>query len=200
MPYGASMHGASMHRAPYHSPYGGNHYHYGYPYSYNRVVYVNAGWPWGWGYPYAWGYPYVWPSIFSDWDNYDSPSTPYYPAPQSPGYGVGPYQYQPEEQQAPPEAPENYPQQPNAQSVPYAPGMAAPSGAAQAVAPVTPVTLVFKDGRAPEQVYNYMMTARTLTVFDQPSRNIPLDQIDLAATARVNLQAGVEFSVPGRSH
>jgi hypothetical protein len=43
-----------------------------------------------------------------------------------------------------------------------------------------------------------LLTVNTLTVLDQHRRDIPVDQIDLNATAKVNLQAGVEFSLPGR--
>ena len=176
-----------MHRAPYHSPHGRNHDRDGYHHSHTHVVYVNGVWPvWGLG------YPYLWPSIFNDSDNYDSqPASAPQPSDDSSG---SPYQAQPEDQQGP--APgEPYAQQPSALH-------RAPYGEAQSLQPVfeDPVTLVFKDGRPPEQIRNYLMTTNTLTVLDQHRRDIPVDQIDLKATAEVNLQAGVEFSLPGRSH
>lgn len=183
-----------MHRAPYHSPYGANHNHYGYHYHpHNHVVFVNSFWPyWYWGYPYAYGYPYLWPSIFSDSDNYDSQPASNYAAPQPNDYNNVPYQPQPEDQQAPPAPPQPSPQQPNPS--PRAPYSGEPSAAPSA----PPVTLIFKDGRRPEQIYNYLLTANTLTVLDQTRRDIPVSQIDVDATAKANLQAGVNFSLPAR--
>ena len=174
--------GSSAHRAPYHAPYGWNHSHHGY--HHHRVVYVSGGWPvWGWRYPYGWGYPYLWPSIFPDTDNSQ---------PAANDYSNGLYQIQPEDQAGP--APrESYAQRPDTLPAPYA--------GTQPLPPVSeaPVTLVFKDRRPPEQIHNYLLTAKMLTVLDQHRRSIPVDQIDLDATAKANLQAGVEFSVPSRS-
>jgi hypothetical protein len=58
------------------------------------------------------------------------------------------------------------------------------------------VTLVFKDGRPPEQIHNYILTRTTLYVRDERRHDIPLDQLDLAATQKVNLDAGVDFQLP----
>jgi hypothetical protein len=58
------------------------------------------------------------------------------------------------------------------------------------------VTLIFKDGRPPEQIHNYVLTRTTLFVGDQQRRAIPTDQLDLAATANVNREAGVDFQLP----
>ena len=66
--------------------------------------------------------------------------------------------------------------------------------------PDTAVTLIFKDGRPPEQIHNYMLTRTTLYVQDQHSRRIPIDQIDLAATSKANLDAGVDFRLPDAIH
>jgi len=57
-------------------------------------------------------------------------------------------------------------------------------------------TIVFKDGRPPEQIHNYALTQTTLFVLDQQHRDIPLDQVDLAATEKTNRDVGVEFQVP----
>jgi hypothetical protein len=59
--------------------------------------------------------------------------------------------------------------------------------------------VIFRNGRAPEQIHNYLLTRTTLTVLDQPYRQIPLDQIDIAATVETNRKAGVDFSVPRSS-
>jgi hypothetical protein len=60
----------------------------------------------------------------------------------------------------------------------------------------TAVTVIFKDGRPSEQIHNYMLTRTTLYVQEQHLRKIPVDQIDLEATSRANLDAGVDFSLP----
>jgi hypothetical protein len=60
------------------------------------------------------------------------------------------------------------------------------------------LTVIFKNGRAPIEVKNYMMTAKVLTDLDSEHyEQIPLDQIDLAATKRFNTFAGVDFQIPG---
>jgi hypothetical protein len=58
------------------------------------------------------------------------------------------------------------------------------------------VTLVFADGRPSEQIHNFLLTRTTLFVLDQRRQDIPLDQLDLAATAKVNHDAGVDFHLP----
>jgi hypothetical protein len=59
------------------------------------------------------------------------------------------------------------------------------------------VTLLFKDGRTPQQVTNYAVTQTTLYVLDGARRReIPLDQIDLPQTEKTNRAAGVDFEVP----
>jgi hypothetical protein len=177
-----------MHRSPYHSPNGENHHHDGYHHPHNHVVYVSGAWPaWGWGYPYGWNYPFL-SSFLDEPDSYDSQSASYYAAPQPSDYNNGPYQEQPEDQQG------TIPRESYTRQYP-------PTNAERQSppAPETPVTIVFKDGRPPEQIHNYLLTPITLTVLDQHRHEISVDQIDLNATARLNLQAGVEFSLPSRS-
>jgi hypothetical protein len=58
------------------------------------------------------------------------------------------------------------------------------------------VTLIFKDGRPSEQIHNYILTAKTLYVQDEHRRVVPVEQLDLVATEKANLDAGVEFSLP----
>ena len=182
----------STHRATYHSPNGGN-YHNGY-HNHNHVVFVNGHrfvfvngfWPtWGLGYPYGWGYP----GFLGDSDDYNSQPAANYAAPQD--YYNGPYQQQPDDQQEP-SAPDDYPQQTKPSR--------APSSGAHSTPPASQaLTVVFKDNRPPEQVYNYLLTPNTLTVLDQHRHDIPVDQINLEATAKVNIEAGVEFSLPVRT-
>jgi len=78
---------------------------------------------------------------------------------------------------------------------------APPDGYAPAYAPQPPadeeaVTLIFKDGRPSEQIHNYILTPKTLFVQDEHHRIIPVDQLDLAATVKANLDAGVVFQLP----
>jgi hypothetical protein len=58
------------------------------------------------------------------------------------------------------------------------------------------VTLIFKDGRPSEQIHNYALTRTTLFVLDERHQDIPVEEIDLGATAKVNREAGVEFQLP----
>ena len=58
------------------------------------------------------------------------------------------------------------------------------------------VTLIFKDGRPPEQIHNYLLTRTTLYVGSPYRRDIPTSQLDLDATAKVNHDAGVDFHLP----
>lgn len=57
-------------------------------------------------------------------------------------------------------------------------------------------TLIFKDGRPPQQIRNYALTHDAIYITGAHIYQIPLNQLDLAATARVNAQAGVSFQVP----
>ena len=62
------------------------------------------------------------------------------------------------------------------------------------------LTVVFKGGRAPARMQNYMITARILTDLDSRHyEQIPIDQIDVAATQQANRAAGVGFEIPGPS-
>ena len=101
----------------------------------------------------------------------------------------GPYQQdQQYDQQADNQPPANpYP------VAPYPPTYAAPQAVQQ---PQEAVTLIFKDGRPPEQIHNFILTGSTLFIGDRRSRQIPVDQLDLIATARVNQEAGVDFRLP----
>lgn len=66
-------------------------------------------------------------------------------------------------------------------------------------APEVAVTLVFKDGRPTEEIRNYMITRTTLYVQGQHLREIPVDQIDLAATEKVNRDTGADFQIPANT-
>lgn len=61
------------------------------------------------------------------------------------------------------------------------------------------LTLVFKDGRPPEQIHNYMLTRTTLYVQDQRRHQISVADIDIPATEKVNRDAGIDFQLPAGS-
>jgi len=57
--------------------------------------------------------------------------------------------------------------------------------------------LIFKDGRPPEKVHNYALTASTLYALDGDTRQeIPLAVLDVPATVETNRAAGVDFALP----
>jgi hypothetical protein len=103
-----------------------------------------------------------------------------------------------DDSQAPPNDTAGYenppPYQP--QPAPPYPSYAEPTHASVPLAEEDPVTLIFRDGRPPEQIRNYAMTRTTLYVRDQHHRDIPLDQLDFDATQKVNHDAGVDFQLP----
>jgi hypothetical protein len=150
----------------------------------------------------GYGYPYTLDPGFVDWgDNGDATadnSAAAYPEPASPDPD-----YPNADQGTPPPAyPLSYPGE-----IPgEVPGEAENgahrrqyTGAGSNSPPASgePLTLIFKDGRDPVKIANYMMTATVLTDLDpQHYEKIPLDQIDVAATQRANTAAGVDFQVP----
>lgn len=94
------------------------------------------------------------------------------------------YEPQPEEQEQPVYREE------------YEPSVEAPSPPSQVPASENATTIIFKNGRPSEQIHNYALTRTTLYVLDQRHQDIPLDQVDLAATEKANRDAGIEFRVP----
>jgi hypothetical protein len=63
--------------------------------------------------------------------------------------------------------------------------------------PESAVTLIFKDGRPSQQIHNYMLTRTTLYVQDEHRQEIPVADLDLPATQKINQAAGVDFQLPG---
>lgn len=78
----------------------------------------------------------------------------------------------------------------------YAPASEAPPPAPEVSAVENATTLVFNDGRPPEKVHNYALTRTTLFVLDEQRQDIPVAQLDLTATEKVNRAAGIEFKLP----
>ena len=143
---------------------------------------------------YGIGIPYGVP--VTGWADSDYPgyfdSTGYDPSTGQGDDSVEGYAQQATDQGPPPPYQEPPPaEQPSAEPQP------APAPPAAAPENEDAVTLVFKDGRPPEQIHNYALTRTTLYVRDQHRRDIPVDQLDLAATQKVNHEAGIDFHVPG---
>lgn len=149
----------------------------------------------GWGYIYP--YPYVIDPGFFDWDDsgdngQDQNATTSEYAPYA-DYGE-PY---PQEPQEPYNEPPPYPQSPYPQQ-PYQPE-SAPNAARPPSAPSfeESLTVIFKNGRAPQTIRNYMMSTKELTDMDPHHfERIPLGEIDIAATAKLNRARGVNFELP----
>ena len=152
----------------------------------NWVVNSYTYWP---GYPYLFG-PNAYNLGLDNWDDSDDTASDT----SQPG------SYASDQNGPAPLYPPPYPdQRPSYPGEGYAAPGAQASPAAPAISGM-PLTLIFKNGRAPISVRNYMMTSRVLTDLDsQHYEQIPLDQIDLAATERFNTFAGVDFQVPGPS-
>jgi hypothetical protein len=153
----------------------------------NWYVNVYPTWP-------GYGYPYVIDPGFYDWGDSDDSAdgqggaVPDYAAPY-PDQGYGPPGEPPQEGFASETPPWSAPNQ-------------QPAARAIAAAPETEpsLTVIFKSGRAPLKIQNYMMTAKALTDLDSRHyEQIPLNQIDVAATRRVNTSAGIDFQVPDAS-
>jgi hypothetical protein len=82
--------------------------------------------------------------------------------------------------------------------IPYqAPPALSRPAAASAPLTMEAVTLVFKDGRPAEHIHNYILTRTTLLILDEHHRDIPVDELDLAATQKANRDSGVDFHLPG---
>ena len=155
---------------------GRTHYPYRYsgynPYYYYRGAYLVPGFL---NYGYGYGYPDD--SYYGD----QQQSAPQDANAQGPDYEYGP---PPGNEQAYAEAPPRPQYQPQPTASPD-------------LQDQPEVTLLFKDGRPPEQVKNYAVTPTTLYVLDGARwREIPLNQLDLPQTEKTNHDAGVDFEVP----
>jgi hypothetical protein len=191
MPY---THGGPVHS---HGPWDGDHHHH------HRGVYWG-----GYVYPYYPYYPYypfytgpiftgyVDPWLFAP-DSYDDSAQygnngGYVPSPYR-DYGTQPSQPYPEEY---------YEGDPAAAGQAFGRGASSSmaqsgeNGVSAAPAPAGALTVIFNDGRPPEQIHNFLLTPGTLTVLDAQYRQIPLAQIDVEATRQANRAAGVDFRVP----
>jgi hypothetical protein len=138
------------------------------------------------GYGSGWGYPYLYGGIDSYWwwDN-DSDN----------GYDPGqPYNYdnglanQMQQQGIPLRPPDPEDQNYSARSM--------PQHHEERTEASTPTVLVFRDQHT-QEVQNYAIVGETLWTFaPQKTQKIPLDDLDLPATQKVNDERGVTFRIP----
>jgi hypothetical protein len=148
-------------------------------YDRNRRTYFS---PYGAAYVYA--YPGYLGSDYLSYPDYGPYDNSTYVASEQPAA------YPPNESEAPPADQFN-----TTPSNAYRPAYVSPQPA-QEPEVGTPVTLIYKDGRPPEQIQNYILTRTTLYVQESHLREIPVDQLDLAATQQVNKAAGLDFQLP----
>lgn len=164
--------------------------------------YWSAYW-YGYGYPYYYGpvfTGYVDPWLFAP-DDYGYDNSGYAANDGYGGYGYGddvPAPYRNYGQQ--PNQPEDNDEQSTAPQAPSGRpaynGDEGGSGTTAAAARENTITIIFKDGRPPEHVQNYLLTSSTLTVLDTHYHQIPLADVDIAATQEASRAAGVDFHVP----
>jgi hypothetical protein len=78
------------------------------------------------------------------------------------------------------------------------PAVAAPQARGDPVAPADlPFIVVFLDGRT-QQAKNYAIARETLWLLgDDHVKKVPLADVDLAATGKLNDERGLDFQVPG---
>ncbi len=138
--------------------------------------------------PYGAGYVYAYPAYLGS----DYLSYPDYGPNDNFTYAASdqPASYTPNESEAPPAD-----QFETTPSTAYRPAYVRPQPAQEPGAE-TLTTLIYKDGRPPEQIQNYILTRTTLYVQESHLREIPVDQLDLAATQQVNKAAGLDFQLP----
>ncbi|HEY4382557.1 MAG TPA: hypothetical protein VGN01_19580 [Acidobacteriaceae bacterium] len=125
------------------------------------------------------------PGYYADTPAYDSAAPSYSAAPEQPAA-------YPDDQSPAPPTEEAQDAAPFAYRPPYVHPLPEPNLGVEAA-----VTLIYKDGRPSEQIQNYMLTRSTLYVQEQRLREIPVADLDLPATEKINKAAGVDFQLPG---
>jgi len=141
-----------------------------------RSAFARGGLPWYGPWLDLWGPDFL---DYPDNSAYDNGAiTPYAPDYSGQGYDDPPAD---PNQMAPP---------PNYQSF-----YGTPQSPSRSNSPVNEeaVTLVFNDHRPNVIIHNYLLSGTTLSILDEHRRDIPVDELDLAATEKVNREAGVDF-------
>jgi hypothetical protein len=154
------------------------HHHYFVPGTYSYAL------PYGYyGYgdyaPYGWDYEFDQP--YTGYIGGTFTPYPGYPYPQQ--YAPPPNYYSPQSSPPPPAAQ-------------YQPRRSPQSSSSEQ--PNEPTVLVFRDGHR-EEIANYAIMGSTLFVLSGPRARIPIAELDIPATVRVNQDRGVEFHVPTKA-
>jgi hypothetical protein len=149
--------------------------------------------PWRYGYP-GW-YGYYNPYFYDPYWLWDSSSSYDDGQDQGDAQGYVMDQQGPDESDAPDSYGENYndgrDQDAYARPAPYEPRHA------ELTAPSAPTTLIFRDQHK-EEIQNYAIVGDTLFSFSaERTQKIPLSDLDIPATTKVNEDRGVNFRVPG---
>lgn len=80
----------------------------------------------------------------------------------------------------------------------YATAPAAPPRVESRPEAARPTVLVFQDKHI-QEVENYAIVGQTLWLFsEQRAKKVPLSELDIPATTKLNDERGIEFRVPGR--
>ena len=138
----------------------------------------------GYVFPNFVGYPYALDSGFysQDDDQGEQSSTP---APRDNG------------REAPGDYSEAPPPPPEVSEDTYRAPYSSSPAVAQPVHPQPATTLVFNDGKPNQVVHNYVLTGTTLYELDGDTRkDIPLSEINVPETIKINRADGVEFTLP----
>jgi hypothetical protein len=202
--YGGSYAGSRAYAPAFHPP--------GYAYSANRSASTNrfgygnridgarfrirtrgfAG-PWRYGYPGWYGYynPYFYdPYWLWDSSSYynDGPDNDSQDQDAAPGYVMD--RQGPDDQGPRDDYDSSGDQDAYARPAPYQPRHA------ELTAPSAPTTLIFRDQHK-EEIQNYAIVGNTLFSFSaERTQRIPLSDLDIPATTKVNEERGVNFKVP----
>ena len=175
--------------------------------THNFYIHTYPIYPYGYAYP-TYVYGYLPADLLDDSFNPNESSQQPQPEPQ-PDYN---YPQSQSDGGYPPQPESAYPQpQPTpdgAYAYPAVPPGYVPPGYVPQPAPAAPqmqyvpgsastVILIYKDGRPPEQIQNYLATRSTLTILDGGRRReIPLSDLNIPATVSANRQTGVDFQLP----
>jgi hypothetical protein len=148
--------------------------------------------PWRYGYPGWYGYyGYYDPLFYNPYWWWDSSSSYDDGEDQDVAQSYVMDQQGPDDQSARDDYDSRGDQDAYARSAPYEPRHA------ELTAPSPPTTLIFRDQHK-EEIQNYAIVGNTLFSFSaERTQKIPLSDLDIPATTKVNEDRGVNFKVPG---
>lgn len=178
----------TSHGNPYHFGHGGDgHHHHHYGYGYGGYGYGGYGYGYGYGYP-NYGYAYGYDPLL--WD-----SGPSYDSSNQDAYADQNEQLSQQVNELSNEVARLRDEQEIRAYTPLPTNRQAPPDSAKANIS-DPTVLVFRDQHR-EEISNYAVVGRTVWVFNEArARKIPLADLDVPATIKVNDDRGVDFNIP----